>query len=241
MGQKVNPNGFRVGVIKDWSTKWYADNKDFSRYLVEDKKIRDFVKKEIFQAGIADIHIERKGDDKTTLTIYTAKPGVVIGRQGAGIEELKKKLSSKFKKDFLVNVNEVPNPDTNAQIIAENIAGQLERRVAFRRAMKQSLTRALKSGAKGVKTMTSGRVGGADMARSEQYVEGTVPLHTLRANVDYGFAEAYTQYGILGVKVWVYKGDVLDGKLHSIANEEVRRPRGRRTTRRGNRRRGGNE
>lgn len=240
MGQKVNPHGFRVGVIKDWSTKWYADKKDFSKYLVEDKKIRDFIKKEVYEAGLADIHIERKGDDVTTLTLYTAKPGIIIGRQGAGIEELKKKLAKEFKKDFLINVNEVPNPDTNAQLIAENIAAQLERRVAFRRAMKQSITRAMKAGAKGIKTMTSGRLAGADMARTEQYDEGTVPLHTLRANVDYGFAEADTQYGIIGVKVWVYKGDVLDGKLHSIATEPVRK-QGRGDKRRGNNRRGGNK
>lgn len=243
MGQKVNPNGFRVGVIKDWSTKWYADKKDFSKYLVEDKKIRDFVKKEFYDAGVADTHIERKGDDKTTITIYTSKPGIIIGRQGAGIEGFKKKLNQKFKRDFLLNVNEVPNPDTNAQLLAENIAAQLERRVAFRRAMRQVITRAMRSGAKGIKTMTSGRLGGAEMARTEQYDEGTVPLHTLRANIDYGFAEANTQYGIIGVKVWVYKGDVLDGELHSIATETPsRRPRQNRRggARRDNRGRGGN-
>ncbi len=241
MGQKVNPNGFRVGVVKDWSTKWYADKKDFSRYLVEDKKIRDFVKKEFYDAGVAETHIERKGDDKTTLTIFTARPGVIIGRQGAGIEDFKKKITKKFKKDFFINVNEVPNPDTNAQLLAENIAAQLENRVAFRRAMRQVITRAMKSGAKGIKTMVSGRLAGAEMARTEQYDEGTVPLHTLRANIDYATAEANTQYGIIGVKVWVYKGDVLDGELKSVANEQARKPvRGGGNRRRNNNRRGGN-
>lgn len=208
MGQKINPHGIRVGVIKDWSTKWYADKKNFSKYLIEDKKIRDFVKKYCFASGCSHIDIERKGDDKTSLTIFTAKPGMVIGRQGAGIEQMKKDLRKAFKKDFFINVNEVKSPDTDAQLVAENIAAQLERRISFRRAMKQCMSRALKAGAKGVKTQVSGRLGGADIARSEHYHEGTIPLQTLRSDIDYGFAEAKTTYGQIGVKVWIYKGDV---------------------------------
>lgn len=208
MGQKINPHGIRVGVIKDWSTKWYADKKTFSKYLIEDNKIRKFVKKYCFASGCSKIDIERKGDDKTTITIFTAKPGMVIGRQGAGIEQLKKDLKKQFKKDFFVNVNEVKSPDTDAQLVAENIASQLERRISFRRAMKQGMSRALKAGAKGIKTQVSGRLGGADIARSEHYHEGTIPLQTLRSDIDYGFAEAKTTYGQIGVKVWIYKGDV---------------------------------
>lgn len=210
MGQKVNPHGLRVGVIKDWSTKWYANDKDFSTYLVEDKAIREFVKKECFSAGVSQIDIERKGDDKTTITIFTGKPGIIIGRQGAGIEELKKKLHKKFKRDFFINVNEAGNPDIVAQLVAESIAAQLERRISFRRAMKQSITRAMKNGVKGIKCMVSGRLGGAEIARSENYHEGTIPLQTLRADIDYGFAEAETTYGRLGCKVWIYRGEVLN-------------------------------
>ena len=238
MGQKINPRGFRVGVNQDWSTRWYADDKDFGKYVVEDKLIRDFVKEESFDSDISDIIIERKGDDVTALTIYTSKPGKVIGQKGAGVNALKDKLKKEFDKEFLINVNEVPNPDTNAQLIAENIADQLERRISFRRAMKNGIRRAMKNGAKGVKTMTSGRLGGAEMARTEQYHQGSIPLHTLRANIDYGFTEANTQYGSIGVKVWVYKGDILDNKLHSIETEPAKK---RRNRRRGNkRRRGGN-
>ncbi len=223
MGQKVNPHGLRVGVIKDWSTKWYADDKDFSKYLVEDKEIRDFVKQECYSAGVSKIDIERKGDDKTTITIYTGKPGIIIGRQGSGIEELKKKLRKRFGRDFFINVNEAGNPDTNAQLIAENIASQLERRISFRRAMKQSIGRAMKQGAKGIKTQVSGRLGGAEIARTEHYHEGTIPLQTLRADIDYGFAEAKTTYGRIGCKVWVYLGEqVLPG-----ADKEQDRRRGR--------------
>ncbi|KXB38945.1 30S ribosomal protein S3 [Amygdalobacter nucleatus] len=212
MGQKVNPHGIRVGVIKDWSTRWYADKKDFSKYLVEDKKLRSFVKKYAFASGVSHIDIERKGSDKTIITIYTAKPGMVIGRQGAGIEQLKKDLQKEFKKNFFVNVNEVKSPDTDAQLVAENIANQLERRISFRRAMKQCISRALKNGAKGIKTKVSGRLGGADIARSEHYHEGSIPLQTLRADIDYGFAEALTTYGQIGVKVWIYKGEVFARK-----------------------------
>lgn len=208
MGQKINPHGFRVGVIKDWSTKWYADKARFSDYLVEDKAIRDFVKEQGFSAGISKIDIERKGDDKTTITIYAGKPGIIIGRQGSGIEELKNKLKKKFNKIFFINVNEVKNQDADAQLVAENIAAQLERRISFRRAMKQVMGRAMKSGIKGIKTQVGGRLGGAEIARSEQYHEGSIPLQTLRADIDYGFAEAHTTYGRIGCKVWIYKGEV---------------------------------
>ena len=206
MGQKVNPHGLRVGVIKEWDTRWYADKKTFSDFLVEDKQIRDFVKKECFAAGVSSIEIERKGADKTSIIINTAKPGIIIGRQGAGIEEFKKKLQKKFKKNFFVDV------DANAQLGAESIASQLERRVSFRRAMKMAMSRTMKSGAKGIKTSCSGRLGGAEIARSETYHEGTIPLQTLRADIDYGFAEANTQYGRIGVKVWIYRGEVLTAK-----------------------------
>ena len=212
MGQKVNPHGLRVGVIKEWDTRWYADKKTFSDFLVEDKQIRDFVKKECFAAGVSSIEIERKGADKTSIIINTAKPGIIIGRQGAGIEEFKKKLQKKFKKNFFVDVREIKNVDANAQLVAESIAQQLERRVSFRRAMKMAMSRTMKCGAKGIKTSCSGRLGGAEIARSETYHEGTIPLQTLRADIDYGFAEANTQYGRIGVKVWIYKGEVLTAK-----------------------------
>ncbi len=208
MGQKVNPHGLRVGVIKDWDTKWYADKKDFSKYLVEDKKIRDLIKIECFKAGVSRIEIERKGDEKIQVSIATAKPGIIIGRQGAGIEDLKKKLAAQFKRNFFINVNEIKSIDTDAQLVAENIARQLEERVSFRRAMKQAMGRSMKMGAKGIKTAVSGRLGGAEIARSEHYHEGTIPLQTLRADIDYGFAEAKTTYGRIGVKVWIYKGEI---------------------------------
>ncbi|NLO37222.1 MAG: 30S ribosomal protein S3 [Clostridiaceae bacterium] len=208
MGQKVNPHGLRVGVIKDWDTKWYADKKDFSKYLVEDKKIRDLIKTECFKAGVSRIEIERKGDEKIQVSIATGKPGIIIGRQGAGIEDLKKKLTGQFKRNFFINVNEIKSIDTDAQLVAENIARQLEERVSFRRAMKQAMGRSMKMGAKGIKTAVSGRLGGAEIARSEHYHEGTIPLQTLRADIDYGFAEAKTTYGRIGVKVWIYKGEI---------------------------------
>lgn len=207
MGQKVNPNGFRVGVIKGWDTTWYADKKNFSRYLIEDALIRKFVKKECFTAGVSKIKIERKGDEKTEITILTAKPGMVIGAKGAGIETLKKKLASEFGKTFFVNVLEIKSPDADAQLVAENIAAQLEKRISFRKAMKQCMSRALKVGAKGIKTQVSGRLGGAEIARTEHYHEGSIPLQTLRADIEYGFAEADTTFGRIGVKVWIYKGE----------------------------------
>ena len=222
MGQKINPHGFRVGVIKDWSTKWYADKNKFSEYLVEDKKIRDFVKEATFNAGISKIDLERKGDDKTTITIYAGKPGIVIGRQGSGIEELKAKLMKEFGKNFFINVNEVKNVDADAQLVAESIAAQLERRISFRRAMKQSISRAMKSGVKGVKIQVGGRLGGAEIARSERYHEGTIPLQTLRADIDYGFAEAKTTYGRIGCKVWIYKGEVFQTQRRDHRSEGAR-------------------
>ncbi len=219
MGQKVNPHGFRVGVIKDWDTRWYADKKDFSKFLVEDKKIRDFVKEELFKAGISKIEIERKGEEKVLVSITTAKPGIIIGRQGAGIEEIKKKLAVKFNRNFFINVNEIKAIDTDAQLVAENIARQLEERVSFRRAMKQAMGRAMKQGAKGIKTAVSGRLGGAEIARGEHYHEGTIPLQTLRADIDYGFAEAKTTYGRIGVKVWVYRGEIYPTRKKTVNPE----------------------
>ena len=209
MGQKVNPKGYRVGVIRDWDSKWFADKKDFSDLLVEDVKIREFIKKTAFEAGIADIEIERAVNN-LKITIFTGKPGMVIGRGGAGVEELKAKIEKIAPgKRIIINVEEIKYQDLSAQLVAENIANQLENRIAFRRAMKQSIQRTMRAGAKGIKTMVSGRVGGADMARSEGYSEGTIPLQTLRANIDYGFAEADTEYGKIGCKVWIYKGEVL--------------------------------
>lgn len=208
MGQKVNPHGLRVGIIKDWDSKWFANSKDFGDQLVEDYNIRKFVKKACYDAGVAKIAIERK-NDKVYITIHAAKPGIIIGRQGAEIDKLKAKVEKLTKSAVNINITEVKQPDTNAQLVAENIAAQLEKRISFRRAMKQVMGRAMKLGVKGIKTAVSGRVGGAEIARTEQYHEGTIPLQTLRADIDYGFAEAATTYGIIGVKVWIYKGEVL--------------------------------
>lgn len=208
MGQKVNPNGFRVGVIRDWETRWYAEKKDFSRFLVQDNEIRKFVKKECYNAGVSRIEIERKGDERTEITIHTGKPGMIIGSKGAGIEALKKKLKARFQIPFFINVLEVKGVDADAQLVAENIAAQLEKRISFRRAMKQAMGRAMKNGAKGIKTQVAGRLGGAEIARTEHYHDGTIPLQTLRADIQYGFAEADTTYGRIGVKVWIYKGEV---------------------------------
>ncbi|MDD6483855.1 MAG: 30S ribosomal protein S3 [Clostridiales bacterium] len=209
MGQKVNPHGLRVGVIKDWDSKWFAGKKEFGDLLVEDYNIRKFVKKACFDAGIAKIAIERK-QNKVIITIHAAKPGIIIGRGGAEIEKLKGQIEKLTSAAVNVNIIEVKSPDTNAQLVAENIAAQLERRISFRRAMKQVMGRAMRLGAKGIKTAVAGRVGGAEIARTEQYHEGTIPLQTLRADIDYGFAEAKTTYGILGVKVWIYKGEILN-------------------------------
>ncbi len=210
MGQKVNPHGLRVGVIKDWDSRWYAE-KDFADFLVEDHKIREFVKKKHGDAGISKIEIER-ASDRVKVIIFTAKPGVIIGKGGADIEKLKVALSKLTDKKLVVDIKEVKRPDREAQLVAENIAQQLENRVSFRRAMKSTMGRTLKAGALGIKTAVSGRLGGADIARTEFYSEGTIPLQTLRADIDYGFAEADTTYGKLGVKVWIYKGEVLPQK-----------------------------
>ncbi|GAA0071486.1 30S ribosomal protein S3 [Clostridium sardiniense] len=219
MGQKVHPHGLRVGVIKGWDAKWYANKKDFADNLIEDNKIREFVKKDLFSAGISKIEIERAAK-RIKLNIYTAKPGVVIGKGGSGIEALKKKLASFISgKNILINIVEVKNVESNAQLMAENIAAQLEKRISFRRAMKQVIQRGMKQGVKGVKTACSGRLGGAEIARTEQYHEGTIPLQTLRADIDYGFAEADTTYGKIGVKVWVYNGEVLPTK--KVEKEEA--------------------
>lgn len=219
MGQKVNPHGLRVGVIKGWSAKWYANKKNFADNLIEDNQIRKFVKKELFAAGISKIEIERAAK-RVKLNIYTAKPGVIIGKGGAGIEALKNKLTGFAKgKNLLINIVEVKSAEADAQLMAENIAAQLEKRISFRRAMKQTMQRAMKHGIKGVKTACSGRLGGAEIARTEHYHEGTIPLQTLRADIDYGFAEADTTYGKIGVKVWVYNGEVLPTK--KVEKEEA--------------------
>ena len=219
MGQKVHPHGLRVGVIKDWDSKWFADKKSFSDYLVEDVKIREFIKKKLFLAGVPKIEIERK-INKVFINLSAAKPGIVIGRGGSEIEKLRKELVDMIGKDVAINIVEVKNADADAQLVAENIAAQLEKRISFRRAMKSVMGRAMKLGAKGIKTACSGRLGGAEIARTEQYHEGTIPLQTLRADIDYGFAEANTTYGKIGVKVWIYKGEVLP------ENKRVRKAEG---------------
>ncbi len=211
MGQKVNPHGLRVGIIKDWDSRWYADGENFSDNLVEDYKIREFLKKKLYHAGISRIEIERT-QDRVKILVYTAKPGVVIGKGGSEIEKLKGELAHYSTKKILVDIKEVKKPDSDAQLVAENIAGQLENRISFRRAMKSCMGRAMKAGAKGIKTAVSGRLGGADMARTEFYSEGNIPLQTLRADIDYGFAEANTTYGKIGVKTWIYHGEVLPTK-----------------------------
>lgn len=208
MGQKVNPNGYRVGVIRDWNTRWYANKKDFANFLIEDNKIRDFLKNKYYETGIAYIGIERAAG-KATVSIHTARPGMLIGKGGVGVETIKSELVKLTGRPVNVNIIEVRNPDANAQLVAENIAAQLEKRTSFRRAMKQSLSRAMKAGAKGIKIKCGGRLGGAEIARSEGYNEGSTPLQTIRADIEYGFAEAKTAYGRIGVKVWIYRGEVL--------------------------------
>ena len=210
MGQKVNPHGLRVGVIKDWDSKWYAEA-DFADCLIEDHEIRTFLKKRLFSAGVSKIEIER-ASDRVKIIIHTAKPGVVIGKGGAEIEKLKAELQKLVSKKLIVDIKEVKRPDKDAQLVAENIAAQLENRVSYRRALKSTMSRTMKSGALGIKAAVAGRLGGADIARSEFYSEGTIPLQTLRADIDYGFAEADTTYGKIGVKVWVYKGEVLPSR-----------------------------
>ena len=212
MGQKVNPHGMRVGVIKDWDSKWYADKNTFSDALVEDYNIRKFLKKRLYSAGIAKILISTSANDKVRVVIYTAKPGFVIGKGGAEIEKVRKEVQKLTSKNVNIDIKEIKRPDRDAQLVAENIAQSLENRVSFRRAMKQAMQRTMKSGVLGIKASVSGRLGGADIARREFYSEGTIPLQTLRADIDYGFAEAATTYGRLGVKVWIYKGEVLPTK-----------------------------
>ena len=216
MGQKVNPHGYRVGVIKDWDSRWMAKKDQFADYLVEDNKIRKYVKKRSYDAGISKIEIERAGG-KISVNVYTAKPGIIIGKGGTGIEALKADLHKLIGKACVVNIMEVRRSDLDAQLIAENVAQQLERRISFRRAMKQAIGRSMKAGLKGIKIMTSGRLGGAEIARTEQYHEGSIPLQTIRADIDYGFAEANTTYGKIGVKVWAYKGEVLRNPLKERA------------------------
>ena len=208
MGQKVNPHGFRVGVIKDWDARWYASKKDFANNIVEDEAIRKFLKKRLYESGISKIEIERAGRN-VTVNVFTAKPGMVIGPKGANIEALKAEVAKLAGKPVNLNIIEVKNPDANAQLIAENIAASLEKRISFRRAMKQAMGRAMRAGAKGIKLKCSGRLGGAEIAREEGYHEGSIPLQPLRANIEYGFCEAKTTYGRIGVKVWVYKGEIL--------------------------------
>lgn len=219
MGQKVHPHGLRVGVIKDWDAKWYANDKNFADNLVEDDKIRKFIKNKSYSAGISKIEIERT-PKRVKINIYTAKPGMLIGKGGKGIDDLKAELVSMVsEKNVIINIVEVKKPEVDAQLMAENVAQQLEKRISFRRAMKQTIQRAMRSGVKGVKTACSGRLGGAEIARTEQYHEGTIPLQTLRADIDYGFAEANTTYGKIGVKVWVYKGEILPKR--KVKAEEV--------------------
>ncbi len=216
MGQKVNPHGMRVGVIHDWDSKWFADKKNFAKYIKEDDKIRTFLKDKYYQASVSKILIERN-DGKVTVDIHTGRPGVLIGKAGAGAEEIKKDVKKLVgDKAVSINIIEVKRPDMDAQLVAEGIAAQLEKRISFRRAMRQSMGRATRAGAKGIKTMVSGRLDGAEIARSEQYHEGSIPLHTLRADIDYGFAQAKTTFGIIGVKVWVYRGEILPKKKKTV-------------------------
>ena len=220
MGQKVNPHGMRVGIIKDWDSKWYADKKNFADNLIEDHKIREFLKKKLYSANVSKIEIERAAEDKVRIIVFTAKPGYVIGKGGAEIEKLKKEVQKFTDKNIFIDIKEIKRPDRDAQLVAESIALSLENRVSFRRALKQAMSRTMKAGALGIKASVGGRLGGADIARREFYSEGTIPLQTLRADIDYGFAEADTTYGKLGVKVWIYKGEVLPAKKNKEGSEK---------------------
>ncbi|MDI6709823.1 MAG: 30S ribosomal protein S3 [Bacillota bacterium] len=211
MGQKVDPRGLRLGIVRDWDAKWFADKKNFSGLLLEDVKVRNHIKRKLYQAGIARIQLERTAN-RLRIAIHTAKPGIVIGRQGAEVEALRKEIEQMTGRQVNINIVEVKVPELDAQLVAENVAAQLQKRIAFRRAMRQVVSRAMRMGAKGIKVAVSGRLAGAEIARSEWYSEGKVPLHTLRADIDYGFAEAKTTYGTIGVKVWIYKGEVLPEK-----------------------------
>ncbi len=215
MGQKVNPHGFRVGIVKDWDTTWFASKKDFADNLIEDNKIREFIKKQYKDASVSRVLIERTqgNQGKIVVNILTARPGVIIGQKGAGIDSLRKSLNKIVKgKDLTLNIKEIKNPDADANVIAEQIAQQIEKRVLVKRAIKSSLQKVMKTGVEGCKIMVKGRINGAEIARSEKFAQGSVPLHTLRANIDYGFCEAHTTYGVLGVKVWIYKGEILEKK-----------------------------
>ena len=224
MGQKVHPHGMRVGVIKNWSSKWYADSKDFAKFVVEDNKIRKELKKELYQARISEMIIERTNSE-VRVTLHTAKPGLVIGKNGAQLEELKKKLQKELGREISINVVEIRKPDLDSQVVAETVAASLEKRMSFRKAMKQAIQKTRKAGAKGIKIAVSGRLGGAEMARTEFYSEGTVPLQTIRADIDYGFAEADTTYGKLGVKVLIYKGEILGNKKERLYGKRKNEPR----------------
>lgn len=228
MGQKVSPHGLRVGVIKDWNSKWYADKGNFADMLVEDNKIREYAKKKLYVAGVSKVLIERSAENKIKVTVLTARPGMVIGHAGNGVDELKKALVKLTKKDIDISIEEIRRSELDAQLTAESVAQALERRVSFRRAMKQAISRTMKANAKGIKILCSGRLGGAEIARSEKYSEGNVPLHTIRADIDYGFAEADTTYGKIGVKVWINHGEILDKGLQSPVREEKRDRRERR-------------
>lgn len=235
MGQKVNPHGLRVGVIKDWDSRWFANKATFGDTLVEDYNVRNYIKKNLYAAGVPRVEIERFAEDKVRIHIHCAKPGIVIGRGGTEIEKLRQKLEKMMGKQVAVNIVEVKNPDINSQLVAEKIALDLENRISFRRTMKQAIGRAMRLGAKGIKVMVSGRLGGAEIARSETYHEGTIPLQTIRADIDYGTAEAHTTYGRLGIKVWIYKGEVLKGEVSKT--EDSRNRSGRDNRRRNNQRR----
>ncbi len=220
MGQKVNPNGFRVGVIRDWNTRWYASKKDFADFLVEDHKIREFIKKKYYAASISHVDIDRAAG-KITISIYTARPGLLIGKGGAGIEVIKEDIKNEIGKQVNVNIMEIRDPDADAQLVAENIAAQIEKRISYRRAMKQAMGRSMsKPNVKGIKLMCSGRLGGAEIARTEGYHDGSIPLQTMRADIQYGFAEANTTYGRIGCKVWIYKGEVLGKRKAAVKEEE---------------------
>ena len=223
MGQKIHPIGLRLGINRTWSSRWYADTKNYPTLVVEDTKVREFIKKKLFAAGISKIDIERKSDS-VEVYVHTAKPGVIVGRGGQGIDQLRKDVQAITNKKVQINVIEVQRIEADAQLVAENIAAQLEKRIAFRRAMKQTMMRAMKAGAKGIKVMCAGRLGGAEIARTEWLRDGRIPLHTLRADIDYGFAQATTMYGIIGVKVWIFKGEVLPG-AEAQAEQPQRRER----------------
>lgn len=240
MGQKVNPHGLRVGVIKDWDSRWFANKATFGDTLVEDYNVRNYIKKNLYAAGVPRIEIERFAD-KVRIHVHCAKPGIVIGRGGENIEKLRLDIEKMMKKSVSINIVEVKSPDMDAQLVAESIAAQLENRASYRRAMKQAIGRSMKLGAKGIKVMVSGRIGGAEIARSESYHEGTIPLQTIRADIDYGFAEAATTYGRIGIKVWIYKGEVLKGdvaKARVMAERSERKPRRNNDDRRGGGNRG---